>query len=161
MKTILMKIVPIFAAAFIFAITSTLALGEGIASMDTITPQNQETLKFHEDFGVKLGLRGGTTVVKLYIQTDKEHPLVVCDVTIYAFDRKNAPILANSPILADFSLRTGSFPLSFELANDLVDRVKVRYHLRPADGTPRSHVFDIEPGQLRKLKGPGKPNREG
>ena len=73
-------------------------------------------------------------------------------VVIFGEDKKE--------ILAQFDPRCGQankikgLPkgarVIFEVADHLVDQVEIMYHL-PADGGERSHLFQIEPGQLGEV----------
>lgn len=118
------------------------ASAEGIASMTAITRENHKKLN-HHTLRVELHPQHGVISVHLYIDAEKGREAVSCDVEI----RKEVEKL--TPCLVRFRAQTHSGSIHFQVADELVDRIFVRYRL-PANQF-QTHDFTIAPGQLRKL----------
>ncbi|WP_035601632.1 hypothetical protein [Haloferula sp. BvORR071] len=115
---------------------------EGLASITPITVENAAKLPYHS---LKVGLKSqrGMTTVSLHIQAGADTPYSGCSVTIL---REGGPADA----IARFDVASGSpLPVSFEVADELVGQLQIRYHLQANDA--QGHYFTIDGPTLRKL----------
>ena len=117
-------------------------IAEGVASMTEVTAENRDAL-LHHTLKVSLKSQRGRTGVSLFIKPEEETPLTSCSVTIYSGTDKK--------VLGRFDISVHSRPLFFEVADELVDNVKIRYSLHANEG--QSHIYTINAGELRKLAG--------
>ena len=116
--------------------------------MTTVTMANGKSLA-HHGLAVSCRSQYGKTSVHLIIRPQIEHPLTNCDVKIYDKAGKTIlvqfdPAICQAPPLK--GLPNGS-RIIFEVADEMVDRVEIRYELHANDY--QSHVFTIERGELR------------
>jgi hypothetical protein len=139
----------------LLAITAPVTFAEGIASMTTVSAANGKALA-HHGLAVTCRSQHGKTFVDLIIRPQKETPFRACSITIY--DKNGEKILVQiDPEIHRATKLKGSPDGSrvfFHVADELVDCVEIRYHLRA--GEIQSHVFTIDKGELRKLAVPPK-----
>lgn len=133
--------------ACIWTLVSPWALAEGVASMTSVTTENQGHLDFHT-LAVKVKSEHGKTSIALHIKADEKHPFTRCSVTIFGADGKEIlvqfdPDLQGNP----------ANPVYFHVADHLVANVAIMYHLA-AENRLQSHVFRIALGEISKLSKP-------
>ncbi len=117
--------------------------------MTTVTAANGKSLA-HHGLAVICKSEHGKTFVDLVFRPQKETPFVACSITIY--DRAGKKILVQvDPEIhraPKFEGAPDGSRVFFDVADDLVDGVEIRYHLRANE---QHHVFTIKRGELRRL----------
>ena len=140
MKAILLSLILITAPA---------TFAEGIASMTNVTAANGKSLA-HHGLAVICKSQHGKTFVDLVFRPQKETPFVACSITIY--DKAGEKILVQVDPEIHRAPKLEGAPdgsrVFFHVADDLVDGVEIRYHLRAHE---QHHVFTIKRGELRRL----------
>lgn len=144
-----MKFIKTILILALFSLPS-VGLGEGIASMTSVTATNGKALT-HHGLAVSCRSQSGKTFVSLTIRPHEKTGLVRCSVTIY--DEKGERILVQIDPVANKAPKLKGLPdgsrTHFHVADELVDRIQVRY-LLPANEF-QSHVYTIKRGELGKL----------
>ena len=137
------KVLSVLLSLFLIHSNAQVVLADGIASMNVVDASNHDSLNYHK-ISVKIDSNEIRSVVMIDVLVEKPYRLAACEVTISSAGNEKPPAM-----IAAFSMDPSSRPMSFSIANGLVDGTSIRYHIISQEG--KLHVFDIQPGQLRKL----------
>lgn len=137
-------------ALMLLATLTPAAMAEGVASMTDVTAANCKTLA-HHGLEVKRRSQHGKSSVELMVRPDEKTPFIALDVTIHNEDGKK--IMAQFDPKIDKAPGKAGLPdgsrVFFHVADELIDRIQIRYHLRANEN--QTHVFTIKPGDLQGL----------
>jgi hypothetical protein len=134
----------------LLAVMAPASFAEGVTSMTTVTAANGKSLA-HHGLAVICRSQHGKSFVDLVFRPQKETPFVACSVAIY--DKAGEKILVQVDPEIHRAPKLEGAPdgsrVFFHVADELVDGVEVRYHLRA--GENQTHVFTIKRGEIRKV----------
>jgi hypothetical protein len=135
---------PLFLGLLLWAMSSVVALSDGVASFNKVTTGSVNSLPHHK-LGLDCSNSNGLTTVALKIVADKDHHLE-SEVYVTIHSEKGDA----KPAIAIFSLKPEGVSKSFSVATDQLARVSITYRLRESKGL-RCHVFDIDSGELPRF----------
>ena len=128
----------------LWAMSSAVALSDGVASFNKVTVENLNSLACHK-LELNCSSSNGLTSVALKVVAYKDHNLE-SGVYVTIHSEKGAA----KPPIAIFSLNPEGVSKSFSVATDQLTRVSITYRLREREGM-RCQVFDIDAGEMTRL----------
>lgn len=134
----------LFFGFLLWAMSSVVALSDGVASLNKVTTGSVNSLSYHK-LELDCSNSNGLTTVALKIVADKDHHLE-SEVYVTIHSEKGDA----KPPIAIFSLDPQGVSKSFSIATDQLARVSIAYRLRENKGL-MCHVFDIDAGELSRL----------